>query len=532
MRFAPIIRVSTEKQKKKKDSLLAQIAQIKGYVKTLNGEIPDHCWKYVGQESATPDHEHRMIKQLLEDSGKNLFDAVIVVEATRWSRDNRFNEEGLDILRDNRIKFYVGPMEHNLFDPVMRHNISSQVHMGQYLVDISAYKSITTRIEKAKRGEPATRLPYGRTFNKETLEWGVDAKKKLMINDIANRFLAGEDLSKLGQIYGMSRNYIRYILTERCGRTWTQSFKNKKFDIAESFETKVPALLEPEIIEAIKEKVQLNKTIFRGPLQKSEKGRTYQKYLFSKMILCGHCQTALFGEMMNKRTRHYRHRRATEYKGQITKVGCIHFKYVQADLIEEPIMKHIYEMFGDPSKIEKAIADAIPDLSETEELQKALIAQNNTLKGIDRKYDTYLDSLEETENKTSRSKIIKRMDDLEERHEAAQNEIKRIESKLKIIPNREEIKTKTNLIKRQIKGYFKFPGDKYYEGMSFEDKRSLLQYVFKGTDSDGARLGIYISKDSKGWLYEIKGIIISEIGRLVDDPGNLDEQKTTIVNRP
>ena len=53
IRFAPIIRVSTEDQKKKKDSLDLQKKQIEQYVKILGGVIPDYCWKYSGQEHAT-----------------------------------------------------------------------------------------------------------------------------------------------------------------------------------------------------------------------------------------------------------------------------------------------------------------------------------------------------------------------------------------------------------------------------------------------------------------------------------------------
>ena len=46
LRFAPIIRVSTEKQEKEGESLKTQTAQIKSYVKSLNGIIPDSCWEY------------------------------------------------------------------------------------------------------------------------------------------------------------------------------------------------------------------------------------------------------------------------------------------------------------------------------------------------------------------------------------------------------------------------------------------------------------------------------------------------------
>ena len=117
LRFAPLVRVSTEKQEKQGESLNTQKKQIQEYVKTLTGVIPKVCWKYSGQEHATPDQERQNLDRLLEDSGKGLFDAVMVCDASRWSRDNAKSKAGLEILKRNGIKFYVGTTEFDLFLP-------------------------------------------------------------------------------------------------------------------------------------------------------------------------------------------------------------------------------------------------------------------------------------------------------------------------------------------------------------------------------------------------------------------------------
>ena len=54
LRFAPIIRVSTEKQERQGESLQTQKEQILQNVKVLGGTIPEYCWEYSGQEHATP----------------------------------------------------------------------------------------------------------------------------------------------------------------------------------------------------------------------------------------------------------------------------------------------------------------------------------------------------------------------------------------------------------------------------------------------------------------------------------------------
>ena len=65
LRFAPIIRVSTETQAKKGESLRTQKKHIIRFVDQLGGVIPEHCWKYRGQEHATPDQERKKLDQLL-----------------------------------------------------------------------------------------------------------------------------------------------------------------------------------------------------------------------------------------------------------------------------------------------------------------------------------------------------------------------------------------------------------------------------------------------------------------------------------
>lgn len=76
LRFAPIIRVSTEAQEKKGESLRTQKKQILECVEVLGGVIPEACWEYGGQEHATPGQERQKLEKLLKDSSRGLFDAV------------------------------------------------------------------------------------------------------------------------------------------------------------------------------------------------------------------------------------------------------------------------------------------------------------------------------------------------------------------------------------------------------------------------------------------------------------------------
>jgi len=507
LRFAPLIRVSTESQRNKGESLRTQKKHIKSSVEQLSGDIPKECWEYTGQEHATPAFERKNLDQLLKDSSKGLFDCIICCDASRWSRDNKRSKEGLEILRQNGIRFFVGTMEYDLFSPEHILFLSMAVEIGEFQANQGAFKSLMNRIEKAKRGEPASRLPIGRTWSKEE-GWGTIPGIKEKFQSIAKQFLEGKNLTELGEMYGMSRNYLREILTKRCGDAWEQKFSSSKFNINEVIPTKVPSLIDnPSIIQAIKNKVQANKTVYHGQHK--------QKYLFGRMLLCGHCGKALFGEMMNYKTRHYRHRTHVHRKGQKIKLDCNHYKFVPADRIEEPIMKRIFEIFGDTVKIEQAIKEAMPNLDEIKSLNLQLKQLEKEKTDSKKKIERLIDSIEEGmgDVKSIKERITKH----EKRIKTLGHEIAITKSRIEKIPPENIIKSKAHLLKRMIKGYYSHSLE-HYKKMSFDDRRRLLQAVFSGTDPEGNRCGIYLTKDSKNkekpWAYQIKGSFLSDRGRL------------------
>jgi len=145
LRFAPLIRVSAEKAEKRGESLRTQKTRILNAVEQIGGIIPENCWSYCGQEHATPEYEKKRFDQLLKDCGKGLFDAVIVDDPSRWSRDNVKSGQGLEILKKHGIRFFSGQMEHDLFDPTAEMFINVSTTMNQYFARIQAYKATSTR---------------------------------------------------------------------------------------------------------------------------------------------------------------------------------------------------------------------------------------------------------------------------------------------------------------------------------------------------------------------------------------------------
>jgi DNA invertase Pin-like site-specific DNA recombinase len=166
LRFAALIRVSTEKQEREGESLNTQRADCVRDVERLGGTITE--W-YGGQEHATPGWEKKELKRLIADAGKGRWGAVIVNNADRWSRDNTQSKEGLDAFRKHGLRFFVGSSEFDLFCPTHNLFLGMSAEIGQFVAANQFKKSVENRIARAKRAcpwpatcrseGPGTRLP-------------------------------------------------------------------------------------------------------------------------------------------------------------------------------------------------------------------------------------------------------------------------------------------------------------------------------------------------------------------------------------
>ena len=506
LRFAPIVRVSTEVQEKQGESLKTQSKQIINYVEILNGVIPDSVGVY-GQEHATGVQEREKLDKLLEDSSKDLFDAVICCDASRWSRDNAKSEAGLKILKENKIKFYIGTMQYDLYNPEHVLFLQMSTTIGQFQANQSSMKSILNRIELARKGYPANRLPIGRTFNKEAKQWGLKEGFKEKFEEIARLFVdEDKPLVEVARLYGMAKTTLRANLLFMSGEDWLQTFHSDRFNIHAEINTNIPRLLSDETIQKIKQKMQNNKTIFHGGIK--------NKYLLSRMLICGHCGLSLYGELMNKTQRAYRHRNTTYRLAENISVNCDHFRFIDADILENSIMTEIFENFGDVVKIAESAKQAIPNLAERKSLESNLKSYEKELSTVKKGKDNLFDMIQE--GAISLDDVKTRMNELKKRDNDLTSEINKIQNQIALIPTKKEIDKKSQLMKRAMRSYYSSDG--HFEEMTFDDKRKMLQELFSEPCPDESRAGIYLSKDNKSktqpWLYEIKGSFFNEIGRL------------------
>lgn len=215
-----------------------------------------------------------------EDSGKDIFDAIIVCDPSRWSRDNLRSKEGLDILKQNGIRFFVGSTEYNLHDPLMEFLLGMSTEVNEFIAKQQTQKSIESRISRANQGEPTSgKLPYGRTSDKKTRKWGINEEEKEKIVWAADQYLAGGSLVKIAETLGMNHSNLWKIMNHRSGTDWVLTFNYSKLNISDKVTMTIPPLLPDATIQQIHDQARANKTYHHGQRK--------NKYLLSRMIfLC------------------------------------------------------------------------------------------------------------------------------------------------------------------------------------------------------------------------------------------------------
>lgn len=502
LRFAALIRVSTEKQEKQGESLKTQASQIKSAVEKMGGVI---VRTYGGQEHATPGMEKKQLKLLLQDAehSPRMFDAIMVYDTSRWSRDNATSKKGLEILRRNEIRFFALTLEHNLHDPSAMLFLGMSAEIGEYQARIQNKKSLESCIERAKRiGAPTGgKPPFGRKWNKELEKWELIPEKQAMSKEAAERYLVGESLPKIAREFDINHSNLHKILTQKSGDKYEISWNQPDLKIQETVEIKIPPLLPQNIIQDILAKAKANRTY--------QHGKPKYKYLLSGFVFCAECGYSLMGSKNYLEKLYYRHARPS----RVRKCNISPRPYVAADDVEHAVIDLLFDVFGNQAAMQKAIDKATPDQVKIQKLSTRydrLIDQINKVeKGKSKILDLIVKEL------ITESEADEKLQELKEQKAELDLQAIYINSQLGNRPTKEAIKelsaVASNVFRKRVSALpTAMKDDK--EGMSWDDKRKLVEMVFNGVGADGRPHGVYIHAIEgqqmhrrKKWRLELHG---------------------------
>jgi DNA invertase Pin-like site-specific DNA recombinase len=519
MRFASLERVSTKRQEEHGESLPVQRRCNAEDVERLGGTL---VARYGGQEHATPSWERKEFDRLLGDAGKGLWDALIVHHTDRWSRDNARSKEGLAVLRKHKIKFYVGTTFKDLHKSAVCFELGMGAEVGEFVAMLQQEKMFESKIARARKGRPAIGgrhgLPVGRTWDKKSGTWGLDAAKAGMYRDIAARFLKGESLYVLSRAYGMSYSTICRNLRENMGPVWVQHFDSDRLNVHEEVPTPVPAILDEDTIRAIHKRLDANRTFYH------DAPRVVHPYLLRGFLFCDGCDRALTGAANRWGTRYYRHAHGTYVRLRKSEPCpyCIPRKpHVRADLIENVVVSELFRLHGSPAAVERSIREALP---QADEARRQLAHLEAELAKLDGARNRILD-LVESEALTNGQATAK-LNDIKEREGQLRADLDKVRSQLANVPTEEAIQ---RFLAWSPAGQPWQPGMPFwvqdadgneYPGgngigslaglvRSHEDQRKLVESVFT---RPGA--GVYLTPEGKGgfrwrmeglWTFTLEG---------------------------
>jgi DNA invertase Pin-like site-specific DNA recombinase len=516
MKFAPLIRVSTEKQERQGESLSTQRKQLENAITALNGTI--YKW-YSGQESATAEHERKILEQLMKDAVAHKFDAVMVADPSRWSRDNIKSATDLAVLKQHGIRFFVGSTEYDLYDNGAVLYLGMNAIMNQFFAREQAKKSIQNRIERAKRIVPSKggklqcgNLPFGRRFNDDgVLEVIPEDKKK--VTEMAHLYINNNvSFPQLGERYHMNSATIWNILTTRCGDTWEQRFQNKTAGIDETVTITIPRLLPESTIQAIKSRCKARRSW--------EHGQYKHPYLLSRLIFDSESGYALTGTTWRKRLRYYRTFRGSKQHYQ-----------VNADVLEPAIEEALYEVLSDNDLIYHAVFDGEKEQNLEEDLRKKRSQKQKEYAIVQTKLDRFVDAIGNyggPDIHTFLGKLKSEIKKTEDKLKELETEIKLIDVQLQSIPTKKEILTAREKLRQGLMKSMEmseFMTGASFRSLPFEDKRSLFKLLFGGMDESGKKYGIYVTpidENPKRYEFVAHGRIGSVQGSITNRNGDAD----------
>jgi len=522
LRFAALVRVSTERQGKRGESLRTQKKNILQAVEYHDGEVVE--W-YEGQEHATEGYERKLFGQLLRDAGTGTFNAVIVDDVSRWSRDTLRAQEGLAVLRKNAIRFFVGSLEYDQNMPEPKFFLDMMTSVSQFHASLNSFKAMINKVERAKRGWPTSgKIPYGRKLLNDgdrksgSAQWEVITEKQKEVLWLYDLYVNKKHgFNKITKITGIPLSTVRAILLLQSGDIWRRSFRIK--NKVEHVETKIPPLLDKAQIEAVRRQTKVNPQ-FRE-----------LKYIYplAHFVRCAECRATLHGQAQAGRKKYYVHDKVTRDRHH-----CNGLKSVRAEWVDSNVFAQIGKMLSDSKYVIQAIQRVTAVGEETRAHLEGQLDEYRKRQGkLKARRERLLDAI--MDGTVLKEEVTEKWDDLRHTISELESGISDIECELQNY----DIEIPEDVMERANRLLFAVTGmnGNAVATWSDQEKVKIAKYFFGENNS---KLGVFIRAVEhpgigKFFDYEVKGVLGTAFGavgkqNLVFLSDIADEQVTTDAN--
>ena len=335
--------------------------------------------------TATTDRRPQF-QQMIDDSGKNLFDVILVWKLDRFARNRYDSAIYKHRLKNNGVR--VMSVMENITDTPEGVLMESMLEgFAEYFSRDLAQKVTRGMRETAKKHKITGCLPFGYARSPENT-YIPDPATAPAVRKVFEMYLAGESksdiadyLNKHGYKTSYGNPFTKNSITPLVQNT--RYIGKYTYDDLELFDEQ-QRIVPDDVFERVQVKVRANQRT--GAMRRAK-----ERYLLTGKIYCGYCKHRMHGESgYNRNKQTYLYYMCTGHKKQHI---CNH-KSVKKEFIETFILNSLSRAFGDDKMID-VISNAIIARQDALNVNADIIAAlEQQLAETDKKISNLLSAIE------------------------------------------------------------------------------------------------------------------------------------------
>ena len=373
-------RYSSDNQRE--ESIEGQIRECTAYAEKNGITVIKH---YIDRAFSAKTDNRPEFQQMIKDSGKKLFDVVLVWKFDRFAR-NRFDSANYKmILKKNGVHLI------SVMEPIAE---GSQGILVETLLEGMVEYYSAELSEKVIRGQTENALKGKCTGGTGTIGYKIDDDKFYHLDPLTaplvlEAFQRYDNGDKMVEIVNfLNDKGVRNMLGGKMTHSSVNTMlKNRRYIGELSFRDivvpdAIPAIVPKDLFDRVQKRLDKNK---RAPAC----GKADEEYLLTTKLFCGKCGALMFGESGTSATgRTYYYYKCANVK---RRKGC-NKKTVQKDWLEDLVVRETMKLIQDDAVIDK-IVQLVMDVQNQENTTIPLLEKQ--LREVNKKLDNLMKAIED-----------------------------------------------------------------------------------------------------------------------------------------
>ena len=373
-------RYSSDNQRE--ESIEGQIRECTAYAEKNGITVIKH---YIDRAFSAKTDNRPEFQQMIKDSGKKLFDVVLVWKFDRFARNRYDSARYKTQLKKNGVHLI------SVMEPIAE---GSQGILVETLLEGMAEYYSAELSEKVIRGQTENALKGKCTGGTGTIGYKIDEDKFYHLDPLTSplvleafqRYDNGEKMVEIVNFLNDKgvRNMQGGKMTHSSVNTM---LKNRRYIGELSFRDivvpdAIPAIVPKDLFDRVQKRMDKNK---RAPAC----GKADEEYLLTTKLFCGKCGALMFGESGTSATgRTYYYYKCANVK---RRKGC-NKKTVQKEWLEDLVVRETMKLIQDDVVIDK-IVQLVMDVQNQENTTIPLLEKQ--LREVNKKLDNLMKAIED-----------------------------------------------------------------------------------------------------------------------------------------